>query len=87
MSFFSKTHERLLRKFLAYDVDFVLMGGHAAVYYGVRRPTADIDILVRPTIENGRRVIRAFKTLRLDTNGISAEDFAVNNVFTFGLEP
>lgn len=87
MSFFGKTHERILRKFLSNAVDFVLMGGHAAVYYGVRRTTSDIDILVRPTVENGKRILRAFKELKLDTNGIEPEDFAKEHVFTFGVEP
>lgn len=41
MSFFGKTHERILRKFLTYEVEFVLVGGHAAVFYEVRRITSD----------------------------------------------
>lgn len=28
MSFFSKVHERILRKFILHQVDFVLIGGH-----------------------------------------------------------
>ena len=32
MSFFSKVHERILRKFIHYGVDFVLIGGHAVVF-------------------------------------------------------
>lgn len=87
MSFFSKTHERLLRKFLAHSVEFVLMGGHAAVYYGVRRTTSDIDILVSPTLENGMKILKAFKDLKLDTTGIEPQDFVEDQVFTFGMEP
>lgn len=87
MSFFGKTHERILRKFLAHDVEFVLMGGHAAVFYGVRRTTSDIDILVKPTLANGEKVIKAFKSLQLNLSDISASDFATQNVFTFGVEP
>jgi hypothetical protein len=87
MSFFSKVHERILRKFLSHNVEFVLIGGHAAVFYGVRRTTADIDILVRPTIENGRKIIKAFKELKLEVEEISSDDFAKDNIFTFGVEP
>jgi predicted nucleotidyltransferase len=87
MSFFGKTHKRILRKFLTHDVEFVLMGGHAAVFYGVRRTTSDIDILVKPTFVNGERIVKAFKSLQLDISEISASDFAVQNVFTFGVEP
>ncbi|HTH55785.1 MAG TPA: hypothetical protein VL728_07040 [Cyclobacteriaceae bacterium] len=87
MSFFSKTHERILRKFLLHNVEFVLMGGHAAVFYGVRRTTSDIDILVRPTVQNGEKILKALSDLKLETTGISPEDFTKHNVFTFGLEP
>jgi hypothetical protein len=87
MSFFSRVHERILRKFILHDVDFVLIGGHAVVFYGVRRTTADIDILVRPTLENGLRILKAFKSLTLDIEGIKATDFTTEQVFTFGMEP
>jgi hypothetical protein len=87
MSFFSKVHERILRKFLLHDVDFVLIGGHAVVFYGVRRTTADIDILVRPTLENGEKILKAFKSLKLETEEILAIDFTSDQVFTFGMEP
>lgn len=87
MNFFSKVHERILRKFIFHDVDFVLMGGHAAIFYGVRRTTSDIDILVRPSLENGTRILRAFKDLKLETESIEAADFISDEVFTFGMEP
>ena len=87
MSFFGKTHKRIIQKFLDEEVEFVLMGGHAAVFYGVRRTTADIDILVKPTLANGERIMKAFMALKLDTSGIAPEDFASQNVFTFGMEP
>jgi hypothetical protein len=87
MGFFGKIHERILRKFIFQDVDFVLIGGHAAVFYGVRRTTADIDILVRPTLENGTRIVRAFKDLKLGVEDIQPSDFMKEQVFTFGMEP
>jgi hypothetical protein len=87
MSFFSKVHERILRKFLLHDVEFVLIGGHAVVFYGVRRTTADIDILVRPTLENGEKIFKAFRSLKLETGDIQALDFTRDQVFTFGMEP
>lgn len=87
MSFFSKVHERILRKFILYDVEFVLMGGHAVVFYGVRRTTSDIDILVRPTLLNGEKILKAFKSLKLQTQDIEASDFTKEQVFSFGMEP
>jgi hypothetical protein len=63
------------------------MGGHAVVFYGVRRTTSDMDILIRPTLENGKKILKAFKDLDLATEGISEKDFTTDNVFTFGSEP
>lgn len=87
MSFFGSRHYEILQALLRHQVDFVLIGGHAAIYYGVRRTTSDIDILVRPTLENGQRILSAFKDLRLDATDITPEDFTINQVFTFGAEP
>lgn len=87
MSFFSKIHERILRKFINHDVDFVLIGGHAAVFHGVRRTTSDIDILVRPTLVNGERILKAFQNLKLQVQDIQPADFTGEQVFSFGMEP
>jgi len=87
MSFFSRAHERLLRKFLLRDVDFVLIGGHAAVFHGVRRTTSDIDVLIRPTVENGSKILKAFDDLKLEVGDIEPVDFTKEQVFTFGMEP
>jgi hypothetical protein len=87
MSFLGKVHERILRKFLYHGVEFVLVGGHAAVFYGVRRTTADIDILVWPSKENGGKILLAFKDLRLDASSLTPEDFEGEHIFTFGVEP
>lgn len=87
MSFFSRVHERVLRKFVANHVDFVLIGGHASIIHGVRRTTSDLDILVRPSRENGERVVKAFRNLGVDCRNIHPEDFLVEQVFSFGMEP
>lgn len=43
--------------------------------------------MIHPTIENGERIINAFKDLKLEVKGITPQDFAENNVFPFGVEP
>jgi hypothetical protein len=35
--------ERILSKFLDHEVEFVMMGGHAAVFYGVSRTMSDME--------------------------------------------
>ncbi len=33
-----------------YDIEYLLIGGYAAIYYKVQRYTRDIDFLIRPAI-------------------------------------
>ena len=84
---FSEAHEKVLRKFIYCDVDFVLVGGHAAIYHGVQRTTSDMDILVRPTQKNGQKILEAFGLLGLVFDDISAADFVVPQFFNFGFSP
>lgn len=84
---FRKAHERILRKFLFHDVEFVLIGGHASIYHGVERTTSDLDILIKPTLANGAKIIESFKSLGLDITGLTPGDFIAPNVFSFGMSP
>lgn len=40
-------------------VDYMLVGGYAVMAHGYVRATQDIDIWVRPTVENAQRVLIA----------------------------
>ena len=44
-------------------VDYFLIGGYALFAHGYYRATTDIDILVPPTNEQGKRVIKALRIL------------------------
>lgn len=48
------------------DVKFILIGGHAAIYYGVNRNTGDLDILIEASQENGQRLLNALKKMGLE---------------------
>lgn len=54
---------KLLARFQAEGVQYVLVGGQAVRLNGFVRATEDIDILLPSSIENGRRVIRALDFL------------------------
>lgn len=42
-------------------VRFVIVGAHAVAAHGRPRLTADLDVLVEPTLENARRVVLALE--------------------------
>ena len=54
---------RLLARFQAEGVQYILVGGHAVRLNGFVRATEDIDILLPSSVDNGRRVIRALDFL------------------------
>jgi len=70
-----------------HKADFILIGGHAALLYGSERTTGDMNLLVKPTAENGQKIIQAFLTLGLEIDDLGASDFETNLVLTFGFEP
>ena len=53
----------LLRALNDHGVDYLLIGGYALYALGYQRGTIDIDVLLRPTIEQGERVKRALLLL------------------------
>ncbi len=55
--------KRLLSALAVEQVDYVLIGGYALYALGYQRATTDIDLLLRPTREQGERARRALLTL------------------------
>ncbi|MDX2190178.1 MAG: hypothetical protein SFY32_09960 [Bacteroidota bacterium] len=84
MSVFGELHTKILKSFEKNKVEYLLIGGHAAIFYGVRRTTSDIDLFVNPTVTNGHKVISAFKDIKLDTGDLIPEDFEKEIYLSFG---
>ncbi len=53
--------EKLIKKLLDHEVEFVLIGGFAATVHGVSLLTQDIDICIPFTKENLEKIILALK--------------------------
>ncbi len=49
----------VFKSFQQHNVKYVVIGGIAAVLYGVPRATFDLDILIEATPENAQRLIDA----------------------------
>lgn len=66
------------------DVKYVVLGGIAAVLYGVPRATFDLDILIEATHENAERLLAAFREAGLGTAElISARELLENEITVF----
>src|SRR2546430_12189026 len=45
----------------AHGVEFVIVGAYALAYHGAPRFTGDLDILIRPTVDNASRLLNALE--------------------------
>jgi hypothetical protein len=72
-----KDLRELLGLFRSNDVEFLIVGGHAVAFHGHPRFTEDVDCFVRPSTENGGRIVRALRQFGFASLGVQAEDFAV----------
>ena len=67
---------------------YCIVGAYAVSYYGRPRYTGDIDILVKPDIDNSSRVYNAIKDFHANTADISPDYFSKSgNVFQIGIAP
>ena len=72
----------------AHDVEFVVVGAYALAFHGAPRFTGDLDILVRPTRENGARLLAAVAAFGFPIPELRAEDIAGGGkILQMGLEP
>ncbi len=72
------------------DVEYVVIGAHALAGHGFARFTEDLDVLVRPTMENAQRLMTALQAFGapLKTNAVTALDFtAEGTLYQMGLPP
>ncbi len=74
----------------AREVDSILVGGYAVALHGYLRTTGDLDLWVRPSKTNFRKLRWAFADFGLPTDAIRESDFISpenQNVFSFGRPP
>ena len=79
-----------IRSFNNAHVDYIVVGGYAAIYYGSSRTTGDIDIWVRRSEENYIKITRAFYQFGMPVFDMTKDNFLNNDkmdVFSFGNPP
>ncbi len=64
------------------DVKYVIIGGIAAVLYGVPRATFDLDVLIEPTRQNAERLLRAMIEAGLGTAALTSADDVLSKEIT-----
>jgi len=70
------------------DVKYCIIGSFALAFHATPRYTKDIDILVEPTLDNGKRIIKALEDFGFGELDLRPEDFAVKgSIVQLGFEP
>lgn len=64
----------LFAEFNAHGVEYLVVGAHALAVHGHVRATKDLDIWVRPDLENAKRVLRALAAFGAPLRGLTEAD-------------
>ena len=57
----------------AKGIDYLIIGGYAVAFHGAPRFTGDMDILIRPSLEQVNDTLKALKEFGFPTENLSAE--------------
>jgi len=70
------------------DADYLVVGAHAVMVHTEPRYTKDLDLWIRPTAENARRVHAALVAFGAPMGDLAVADLAVGGtIFQIGIEP
>lgn len=80
------------REFLAAlsaeEVEFLVVGAYALAVHGLPRATGDLDVWVRPTSDNARRVWQSLMRFGAPLTSVNLKDFEESDiVFRMGIPP
>jgi hypothetical protein len=73
--------KELLSTFNAHNVKYLIVGGYAVGIHAQPRATKDLDLFIRPEIENAEAVYKALAAFGAPLEGLKPEDFLDQNGF------
>ena len=84
----NRDYNDILSALSAEGAEFLIVGAYALSAHGIPRATGDIDIWVRPTRENAKRVMRALQRFGAALLDLTEQDLATaDTVFQMGVAP
>ena len=80
--------DEFLASLIAHGVEFLIVGAYALAFHGAPRFTGDLDVFVRPTIENGSRLLAAVRAFGFAAESLTPADVADGRrMLQMGIEP
>ena len=78
----------LLAEFNVHSVEYIVVGAHALAAHGHVRATKDLDIWVRPSTDNAKRVFSALQAFGAPSLDLTESDLAEPGlIFQIGVPP
>ena len=78
----------ILSAFTDEKVEYLLVGSYAMAFHGYARATGDIDLWVRPQLDNAEKVFQALRSFGASTFDLSTADLVTPGmVFQMGVAP
>ncbi len=90
MNLFIELHRDLIKKLLAGNVDFIIIGGYSVIFHGYERTTGDIDIWLKPDNANKEKLLLILKEFGIEDDDIAQVaqlDFSKHQFFNIGEYP
>lgn len=80
------------REFLTYlnanKVEYLIIGGYAIGFYGYPRFTGDLDVWIKMSSENAKRVVKTLRDFGFPTDQLNENDFVNSGlIFQIGYRP
>src|SRR5437773_9297274 len=80
--------DEFIGSLIAHGVEFVIVGAYALAFHGAPRFTGDLDVLVRPTVDNASRLLAAVRAFGFPVAELQPQDIiAANRLLQMGVEP
>ena len=80
--------DEFIASLTAHGVEFVIVGAYALAFHGAPRFTGDLDVLVRPDLDNARRLLTALESFGFPVGMLSPEAVADRrSLLEMGLPP
>lgn len=84
----NQDYKEMLSILLENQVDFLLVGAYAMAAHGFPRATADLDIFIRPDLENAKKVYKALADFGAPMDSVTIDDFKKpGTIFQIGVIP
>ena len=65
--------DEFIASLIAHGVEFVVVGAYALAFHGAPRFTGDLDILVRPTLDNAARLLATIEAFGFPIAALSPQ--------------